>query len=102
LNSKNVRMRGNMTLNKKDILKEFMRIPGVGKKTSEDFWRLGLKSIEDLKGIDPTELYLKLGSIKGKNVDRCMLYVIRASVYYASNENHDPNLLKWWNWKDNK
>jgi hypothetical protein len=91
-----------MTLNKKYILKEFMQIPGVGKKTSEDFWRLGLKSIEDLKGIDPTELYLKLCSIEGKNVDKCMLYVIRAAVYYASNENHDPNLLKWWNWKDNK
>jgi hypothetical protein len=21
-------------------------------------------------------------------------------VYYASNAEHDPELLKWWNWKD--
>jgi len=23
-------------------------------------------------------------------------------VQYASNKRHDPELLKWWNWKDNK
>ncbi|MBC8473125.1 MAG: pathogenicity locus, partial [Planctomycetes bacterium] len=30
----------------------------------------------------------------------CMLYVLRCAVYYASNTEHDPDLLKWWNWKD--
>ncbi|WP_394701143.1 helix-hairpin-helix domain-containing protein [uncultured Methanolobus sp.] len=34
------------------------------------------------------------------NLDRCMLYVFREAVYFASNEEHDPELLKWWNWKD--
>nr|WP_321429915.1 helix-hairpin-helix domain-containing protein [uncultured Methanolobus sp.] len=29
-----------------------------------------------------------------------MLYVFREAVYFASNEEHDPELLKWWNWKD--
>jgi hypothetical protein len=29
-----------------------------------------------------------------------ILYVFRCAVYCASNENHDPELLKWWNWKD--
>jgi hypothetical protein len=33
-------------------------------------------------------------------VDRCMLNVFRCAVYYASNDIHDPELLKWWNWKD--
>jgi hypothetical protein len=37
------------------------------------------------------------------DVDRCMLYVFRCAVYYATNKKHDPKLLKWWNWKeDNK
>ncbi|NMC61205.1 MAG: pathogenicity locus [Candidatus Methanofastidiosa archaeon] len=88
-----------MSDNKEIILKEFMQIPGVGKKTSEDFWELGLRSIEDLNGKDPEELYARLCLIEGKEIDRCMLYVIRTAVYYASNKNHDPNLLKWWNWK---
>jgi hypothetical protein len=29
-----------------------------------------------------------------------VLYVFRCAVYYASHEVHDPELLKWWNWKD--
>jgi hypothetical protein len=33
-------------------------------------------------------------------VDRCMLYVLRCAVYFASHTTHDPELLKWWRWKD--
>ncbi|MBL7185950.1 MAG: hypothetical protein ISS70_06470 [Phycisphaerae bacterium] len=29
-----------------------------------------------------------------------MLYVLRCAVYYASNAERDPELLKWWNFKD--
>ncbi|WP_334292712.1 helix-hairpin-helix domain-containing protein [Parasporobacterium paucivorans] len=29
-----------------------------------------------------------------------MLYVFRCAVYYANEEAHDPEKLKWWNWKD--
>jgi len=79
-----------------------MIIPGVGKKISEDLMNLGLKSIEDLNGKDPEELYTRLCAIEGKNIDRCMLYVLRTAVYFASNKEHDPKLLKWWNWKNIK
>ncbi|HBE04968.1 MAG TPA: hypothetical protein DCY85_00570 [Firmicutes bacterium] len=30
----------------------------------------------------------------------CVLYVYSCAVYYASNERHDQEKLKWWNWKD--
>jgi hypothetical protein len=33
-------------------------------------------------------------------VDRCLLYVFRCAVYFASHKKHDPKLLLWWNWKD--
>ena len=91
-----------MQSNKEKIIKEFMIIPGVGKKISEDLMNLGLKSIEDLNGKDPEELYTRLCAIEGKNIDRCMLYVFRTAVYFASNKEHDPKLLKWWNWKNIK
>ncbi|HOV78455.1 MAG TPA: helix-hairpin-helix domain-containing protein [Sedimentisphaerales bacterium] len=32
--------------------------------------------------------------------DRCMLYVLRYAVYYVSSNDPDPELLKWWSWKD--
>jgi len=82
-----------MQSNKEKIIKEFMIIPGVGKKTSEDLLKLGLKSIEDLNGKDPEELYNRLCAIEEKNIDRCMLYVFRTAVYFASNKEHDPKLL---------
>jgi hypothetical protein len=33
-------------------------------------------------------------------VDRCVLYVFRAAVHFAGSTGGDPELAKWWNWKD--
>ncbi|NJM89920.1 MAG: hypothetical protein HC847_25010 [Hydrococcus sp. RU_2_2] len=38
--------------------------------------------------------------LRGQHIDRCVLYVFRCAVYYASNSVREPELLKWWNWKD--
>ena len=85
---------------KQAVLREFRQVPGVGKSIAEDLWDLGLRSISDLQNRDPEDLYLRLCALQGTHVDRCMLYVFRCAVYYASNDIHDPELLKWWNWKD--
>ena len=85
---------------KQAILKEFQHIPGVGKSIANDLWNLGFRSVQGLKDRDPEELYLQLCAQQGTHVDRCMLYVFRCAVYYASNETWDAELLKWWNWKD--
>jgi hypothetical protein len=82
------------------VLREFRQIPGVGKSIAEDLWNLGLRSLSDLKNQDPEDLYVRLCAFQGTHIDRCMLYVFRCAVYYASNDIHDPELLKWWNWKD--
>ena len=79
---------------------ELEQIPGVGKAIAEDLHHLGITSIDQLRGRDPEELYRKLCDFKASPVDRCMLYVLRCAVYYASNSDPDPELLKWWNWKD--
>ena len=85
---------------KQAVLREFRQVPGVGKSIAEDLWDLGLRSISDLQNRDPEDLYLRLCALQGTHVDRCMLYVFLCAVYYASNDIHDPELLKWWNWKD--
>jgi hypothetical protein len=87
---------------KQIALKELRQIPGVGKSIAEDLWSLGIRSIGDLRKKYPEELYLQLCSSQGGHVDRCMLYVFRCAVYYATRQTHDPELLKWWNWKDEK
>jgi hypothetical protein len=85
---------------KQQSLKELQEIPGVGKSISGDLWDLGIRRIQDLKGKSPEKLYEKRCDQVGKRIDPCLLYVFRGAVYYASHTRHDPELLKWWNWKD--
>lgn len=80
---------------------ELLKIPGVGKSIARDLMDLGIAKIEELSGRDPEQLYNELCVLKGQKVDRCMLYVFRCAVYFASGRDHDPEKLKWWNWKDN-
>jgi Pathogenicity locus len=81
-------------------LKKLEKIPGVGRVIAQDLMAIGIKSCDDLKDQKPEQLYEKLCSFKAFPVDRCMLYVFRCAIYWASNNEHDPELLKWWNWKD--
>ncbi len=82
--------------------KELMRIPGVGKSIANDLVNIGITSIDDLKGMDPEMLFRKSNEFAGVLQDRCLLYVFRCAVYFAENKRHEPENLKWWNWKDNK
>ncbi|MBN1508980.1 MAG: DUF4332 domain-containing protein [Sedimentisphaerales bacterium] len=79
---------------------ELEQIPGVGKAIAEDLRHMGITSARQLKGKDPEELYEQLCNFKASPVDRCMLYVLRCAVYYASTPDPDPDLLQWWSWKD--
>jgi len=81
-------------------MNDLQKIPGIGKKMEEDLRLLGIERIEDLKNMDPEILYERLCISKGYKVDRCVLYVFRCAVYYATEKKHDPEKLKWWNWKD--
>jgi hypothetical protein len=75
-------------------------IPGVGPSLARHLAELGYTEVAQLRGQNPEEMYQDLCRIKGAHIDRCVLYVFRCSVYYASKTVHDPELLKWWNWKD--
>ena len=79
---------------------DLRRIPGVGASIAEDLWNIGVRSVADLHSGDPDDLYVRICLHEGVPVDRCMLYVLRCAVYFASNTVHDPELLKWWRWKD--
>ena len=85
-----------------NTLKKLQTIPGVGSKLSKELFDIGIKNVSDLKGKDPEELYFKICDKQGYQVDSCVLYVCRSSVYFAEHKKHNPEKLKWWNWKDNK
>ncbi len=89
-----------MQQHKRQSLKDFQRIPGVGPTIADDLWQLGLRCVDDLQDKNPEQLYEELCHLQQCHVDRCMLYVLRCAVYFASHSEHDPHLLKWWNWKN--
>ena len=79
---------------------DLLEIPGVGKSIARDLRDLGIARVADLRQADPEALYDQLCALRGAHIDRCVLYTFRCAVYFASEEQHDPDLLKWWNWKD--
>jgi hypothetical protein len=81
-------------------LAELSRIPGVGPSIASDLYLLGIRQVADLRGRNPELLYSELCREMGQHVDRCVLYTFRCAVYFASESKPDPELLKWWNWKD--
>lgn len=86
--------------NFRSSISELKQIPGVGQSIAQDLVTLGYFSITDLQGQNPEKMYRDLENLMQAKICRCMLYVFRCAVYYASTQEHDPELLKWWNWKD--
>lgn len=87
-------------LKTKRATSELEIIPGIGPSIAADLHGIGINRIEELTGQSPQKLYDQLCETTGKKHDRCVLYVFRCAVYYASHSKHDAEKLKWWNWKD--
>ncbi|MBN4076151.1 Mitomycin resistance protein mcrB [Gemmatimonas aurantiaca] len=85
---------------KTESLKDLRKIPGVGESISQYLLDLGIRRVSDLSGRDPEKLYAKSCHLAGHKIDRCLLYVYRCAVYFASTKRPKPDKLKWWNWKD--
>src|SRR5262249_21986320 len=85
---------------KQESLKELRTIPGVGKSISNDLYKLGIRSVKDLKGKNPEMLYHRSNQLAAVTQDRCLLYVFRCAVYFAETANPELNKLDWWYWKD--
>lgn len=79
---------------------DLQSIPGVGPSIKKDLMDIGISKVSDLVKKDPERLYDRLCKIRNSRIDRCVLYIFRCAVYFAKNSEYDPELLKWWKWKD--
>lgn len=75
-------------------------IPGIGPSLADDLRLLGYQDPSDLCSADPETMYRRLEATTGHHQDRCVLYTFRCAVYFARTPDPDPELLKWWHWKD--
>jgi hypothetical protein len=89
-----------MTATRGKTSDELRSIPGVGPSIAEDLHRLGIHRVSQLRRRNPERLYIRLNQLLGARQDPCLLYVFRCAVYFAETTKPDPELLKWWNWKD--
>lgn len=91
-------------MNKAQAIKALTVIPGVGKSIANDLWNIGIHKVSDLADKNPDVLYHLSNSYAGTIQDRCLLYVFRCAVYFASTpkQKQEVEKLKWWNWKDRK
>jgi hypothetical protein len=80
--------------------KGLQRIPGIGPRLAVMLVEVGINKVDDLRGCSPERLYEKLNASHGKREDPCVLYAFRCAVYFATEPKPEPQLLKWWNWKD--
>jgi len=85
---------------KEESIKNLRQIPGVGISIANDLWDIGIRNVADLKNKNPEVLYDLSNRASGVVQDRCLLYVFRCAVYFASHAKHEQEKLKWWNWKE--
>ncbi len=69
---------------------------------AQDLRDLGYFKVEDLAGQNPELMFKELRLMHGGNIDRCVLYVFRCAVYYATEKSPEPELLNWWAWQDRR
>lgn len=81
---------------------DLQAIPGVGPSIAKYLQALGYRGVEDLRGEDPEAMYRRSNDLTGRRQDPCLLYTYRCAVYFAETPKPDPELLKWWSWKDRR
>lgn len=81
---------------------ELRTLPGIGPRMSEDLRTLGVRSVADLRGRDPADMYRRLCALTGVRQDPCVLYVFRCAVYVAETSDSEVDLRRWWSWKDRR
>ncbi len=81
--------------------RQLRELPGIGPKMEQALLKLGIAHPKDLINANPSAMYEKWMVQNGMK-ERCVLYVFRCAVYCAktSADKRDPELTKWWNWKD--
>ncbi|MGN1030423.1 MAG: helix-hairpin-helix domain-containing protein, partial [Butyricicoccaceae bacterium] len=94
------RQKMQVRLRRQAARQSLLSIPGVGEDMQRHLNRLGIHTVDELKGQNPDELYERDCAEQGTAIDRCVLYVYRLAVYYAENEVREKEKLRWWYWKN--
>ncbi len=73
-----------MSEEEKAVVAELRKLPSVSEKCCRGLYLLGIRSIEDLKGKDPDELFGALTVRKDFYAEPCMQKMIKIAVGMAN------------------
>ena len=85
------RLKGMKRLTREQV-KRLEDLPNVGKAVAADLRLLGIERPQDLLGLEPYEMYLRLNTITGAHHDPCMLDTFIAVVHFMEH----GEALPWW------
>ncbi len=69
---------------KEAVMRELRTIPVVGEKVAEPLYMLGIRSVKELVGRSPEDMYGELRTMKGFYVEPCMLNQLKVAVSMAA------------------
>ena len=75
-------------------------LPGIGPNLAQDLKDLGFRDPLELCDQNPEKTDSDLCELRGQKIDRCVLYAFRCAVHSVTSDGSDPDLSKWWKWKD--
>ena len=76
----------------RDHLHDLTDLPNIGRAMAEDLRLLGVQRPEQLKDLDPLEMYVRLQAVTGKRQDPCVLDVFLSVIRFMNGE--EPR--SWW------
>lgn len=83
-------------------LAQFQSLGSVGPASASDLWRLGYRSVDDLRSENPADMHRRFEEIVGGPVDPCVEDVFRCAVAQATDPGLPPRLRQWWAWSDSR
>jgi predicted DNA-binding transcriptional regulator YafY len=79
-------------------LAEFQRLGSVGLATARDFVQLGFRTIADLAGRDPRELFVRLQRLTHSKQDPCVEDAFRCAIAQAEHPDLPEPWRAWHRW----
>jgi hypothetical protein len=67
-------------MEKESVIAELHKLPGVSEKAAEGLYLLGIRSVKDLTGRDPMDMYAELKERKDFYAEPCMLNAFKIAV----------------------
>lgn len=78
--------------------REFQQLGSIGPACALDLVQLGFRSIAELRGADPNELYARLCELTGSRQDPCVEDTLRCAIAQAEEPALPAKWKQWFHW----